>query len=187
MLGTLCKNTKSSSTHSRLYLSLFLVFLVRKTSEIHPWNSNAILAPLHAPCNIISIKTMHLVVGHTLNYTVSKFGVNWTNHSSYWCFWTPPVAVAVHTPLHLLHLIHHLWSTKHQCMYHSLHVTGLPATRCESFTYSSASLRLGPKFARSRLRKNSIIYSASWTKRAMLPWADGYQQMKHTRMALWSS
>ena len=54
--------------------------------------------------------------------------------------------------------------------------------RCLSFTYSSASLRLGPKFTRSRLRKNLIICSASWAKRAMPPWTDGYQQMKCTRM-----
>ena len=52
-------------------------------------------------------------------------------------------------------------------MYHSLHTTGLPVTRCKSFAYSSVSLRLGPEFARSRLRKNLIIYSASWAKRAM--------------------
>ena len=85
-------------------------------------------------------------------------------------------------PPHLLHLIHHPWSTKHQYMYHSLHMTGLLVTRCESFAYSSASLRLGPVFARSRLKKNLTIYSASWAKRAMPPWTDGYQQMKHTRM-----
>ena len=34
-------------------------------------------------------------------------------------------------------------------MFHSLHTTGLLATRCESF----ASLRLGPRFTRSRLRE----------------------------------
>ena len=64
-------------------------------------------------------------------------------------------------------------------MYHTLHTTGLPATRCESFAYSSASLRLGPEFTRSRLRRNLITYSTSWAKRAMPPWTDGYQQMKH--------
>ena len=86
-------------------------------------------------------------------------------------------------PLHLL-LICHPWPTRCQFLYHSLHTTGLRATRCESFAYSSASLRLGPEFIRSRLRKNLIICSASWAKRAMLPWTDGYQQMKHTRMTL---
>ena len=53
----------------------------------------------------------------------------------------------------------------YQFLYHSLHTTGLPVTRCESFTYSIASLRLGPKIARSRLRKNLIICSTSWAKR----------------------
>ena len=55
-------------------------------------------------------------------------------------------------PLHLL-LIHHPWPTGHQFLYHSLHTTGLPAMRCKSFAYSSASLRLGPEFARSSLRE----------------------------------
>ena len=59
-------------------------------------------------------------------------------------------------PLHLL-LIYHPWPTSCQFLYHSLHTTGLPATRCASFAYSSASLRLGPEFARSRLRKSLII------------------------------
>ena len=85
-------------------------------------------------------------------------------------------------PLHLLHLICHPWPTKCHFLYHSLHTTGLLVTRCKSFTYSSTSLRLGPEFARSRLRKNLITYTASWAKRAMLPWTDGYQQMKHTSM-----
>ena len=84
-------------------------------------------------------------------------------------------------PPHLLQQIHHPWPTKCQFIYHSLCTTGLPVTRCESFTYSSASLRLGPELASSRLRKNLITYSASWAKRAMPPWTDGYQQMKHTR------
>ena len=84
-------------------------------------------------------------------------------------------------PLHLLHLICLPWPTKCQYMYHSLHMTGLLVTRCKSFAYLSVSLRLGPEVARSKLRKNLIIYSASWAKRAMLPWTDGYQQMKHTR------
>ena len=83
--------------------------------------------------------------------------------------------------LHLL-LIHHPWPTRCQFTYHFLCTTGLPATKCEIFAYSSASWRLGPRFARSRLRKNLIICSTSWAKRAMPPWTDGYQQMKHTRM-----
>ena len=148
------------------------------------------------PCDIIGAKTMFLVVGHSLSYTVSNFGVNGTNN-----FWDtaifvppPPVAVAVQTlpeclplPIHLLHQICHPRPTRHQFLYHSLHTTGLPVTRCESFDYSSASLRLGPIFARSRLRKNLITCSASWAKGAMLPWTDGYQQMKSTRTILQSS
>ena len=90
-------------------------------------------------------------------------------------------------PPHLLHQICHPWPTRCQFLYHSLHTTGLPVTRCESFAYSSASLRLGPEFTRSRLRKNLIICSASWAKRAMLPWTDGYQQMKCTITTLCSS
>ena len=31
--------------------------------------------------DIIRVKMTHLVVGHTLSYTVSNFGVNWTNGS----------------------------------------------------------------------------------------------------------
>ena len=102
----------------------------------------------------------------------------------------PKLSTFLHTPCscspkcqppHLLHLICHPWPTKCQYMYHSLPATGLLVSRCESFTYSSASLRLGAEFTRSRLRKNLIIYSTSWTKRAMPPWTDGYQQMEHTR------
>ena len=85
-------------------------------------------------------------------------------------------------PPHLLQQICHPWPSKCQFLYHPLHTTGLPATRCKSFAYSSASFRLGPEFASSRLRKNLITYSASWAKRDMPPWTDGYQQMKHTRM-----
>ena len=48
---------------------------------MHPWSSDAILAPQHAPDDIIGTKTTNLVVGHTLLYTVSKFEVNWTNCS----------------------------------------------------------------------------------------------------------
>ena len=39
----------------------FLVFgvsLVRKTSKMHPWSSDAIFSTLHAPHDVISVKMM---------------------------------------------------------------------------------------------------------------------------------
>ena len=133
------------------------------------------------------------MVGHTFRYTVSKFGVNWTNGSRDTAIFVPPpscsysITLPECLPLTLHPLICHPWPTRHQFLYHSLHITGLPVTRCESFAYSSAILRLGPEFARSRLRKNLTTCSASWAKRAMPPWTDGYQQIRHTRSTLLSS
>ena len=144
-------------------LSLSLVFFSQKNIQ------NA----FHAPHVV--------VVGHTLSYTVSKFGVNPTNgsgviddflHPLYLSLFRHTLPKCQHLPLCLLHLICHPWPTKLQFLFHFLHTTGLLVTRCESCAYSSASLRLGSEFARSRLRKNLIIYSASWAKRAMPPWTD---------------
>ena len=105
------------------------------------------------------------MVGHTSSYTVSKFGVNWTNGFCNTTILYPHPCSCSNTlpecqplPLHLL-LICHPLPTRCQFLYHCLHTTGLPVTRCESFAYSSASLRLGPEFTRSRLRKNLIICS----------------------------
>ena len=161
-------------TQGTLQVVSFLVFCMlgaRNRQNMHPWSSNAILACLCAPCDMISVKAVPPVVGHTLSYTVSKFGVNQTDGSwdtaifvspspcSCSCSNTLPICLSL--PTHLLHQIHHPWPTKHQFLCHSLHTTGLPATSCESFAFSSASLKLGPEFAKSRLKKNLIIYSAS--------------------------
>ena len=145
------------------------------------------LVPLHVPHDVINMKVTPPSTGHTFSYTVSKFEVNQTScpklstilYTTHSCSCSPECQ-----PLHLLPLICHPWPTKCQYMYHSLLTTGLQVTRCESFAYSSASLIPGPKFASSRLRKNLIIYSASWPKRVMLPWTDGYQQMKHPKKFL---
>ena len=148
------------------------------------------------PVTSLPQKQCHLVVGHTLRYTVSKFGVNGTNGSRDTAIFVPPpqpcscsktLPECVPLLIHLLHQICHSWPTRCQFLYHSLQTTGLPMTRRESFAYSSASWRLGPEFTRSRLRKNLISCSASWAKRAMPPWTDGYQQMRHTRTTLLSS
>ena len=136
------------------------------------------------------------MVGQTFKYTVSKFGVTWTDCSRDTAIFVPPpqpcscsktLPECLPLLIHLLQQMCHPWPTRHQFLYHSLHKTGLPVTRCKSSAYSSASLRLGPEFTRSRLRKNLITCSASWAKRAMLPWRDGYQQMRCTRMTLLSS
>ena len=69
--------------------------------KMHPWSSSAIFgAPVCTPMTSIVQKWWHLVVGHTLSYTVSKFEVKsgW-QFQSYWWFCTPPVAVQIHTAI----------------------------------------------------------------------------------------
>ena len=52
---------------------------------------------LCAPCDVIGAKMMHLVVGHILGYTASKFDVNQTNSSWDGAIFVPPPPVAVQT------------------------------------------------------------------------------------------
>ena len=155
------------------------------------------LVHLCAPCNITSIKMMPCSGReHPQLYCVKIWSQSNQRCQSYWWFCTPPVAVAVQTrcqnviplPICLLHQICHPWPTKHQFLYHSLHTTGLSVTRCDEFCLFKCQFETWTSICiRSRLRKNLIICSASWAKRAMPPWTDGYQQMKHTRMTPRSS
>ena len=74
----------------------------------------------------------------------------------------------------------HPSSAKPLSMCHSPHTTGMWLTRCEIFACSSASLRLGSGFAKSRLRNALTICSASWVRSVMQLWAAGSCQMKAT-------
>ena len=126
----------------------FWCFLARKTSKMH-------FACLCAPHDITYVKTMPASIrAHPQLYCVKLWSQSnqWFWRYSHFCILTPcscshPLPECLPLPPHLLHLICHTWPTKCQYLYHSLHTTGLPVTRCKSFAYSSASLRPGPKFA----------------------------------------
>ena len=150
------------------------------------------LTHLFTPCDVASMKTtLPSSRAHPQLYCVKIWSqFNWW-FQSYWQFCTPPVAVQTYCQnVNLFHSIY-FWYATHGLPGASSCTTPYVQLCCQqpdvSFAYSSASLRLGPEFARSRLRKNLIICSASWAKRAMPPWTDGYQQKKCTRMTLWSS
>ena len=75
----------------------------------------------------------------------------------------------------------HLSSVKPLSMFHSPHMTGKWLTGCESFACSSASLRLGSGFTKSRLRNTLTICSASsWVRKVTWLWTTGSHQMKAT-------
>ena len=86
---------------------------------------------LYAPHYVIAQIWRHLVVGHTLRYTVSKFGVNRTNGSQDTAIFVPHPYSYSNTlpecqplPIRLLHQMCHPWPTRHQFLYHCLHTTG---------------------------------------------------------------
>ena len=62
----------TSKTIGTLQVVSFLVFLPENVSWVH-------FAHLYAPYDVTAMTMTHLVVGHTLRYTVSKFEANWTN------------------------------------------------------------------------------------------------------------
>ena len=78
---------------------------------MHPWKSDAILAHLCTPCDIISMKM-------TLSYTVSKSEVNWTDGSQDTADFVSPPPVAVQTHCQNVSLIYFTGYTTH----------GLPGT-----------------------------------------------------------
>ena len=61
-------------------------------------------------------------------------------YTPYSCSCSNTLPICLPLPIHLLHQIHHPWPTRHQFLYHCLHTTGLPVTRCKSFTYSKCQL-----------------------------------------------
>ena len=66
----------------------FLVFC----AKMHPWNSDALLAPLHAPHDVISMKTMPPCGRAPLIYILSKLQVYRTDSSRV-------TAISVSSPL----------------------------------------------------------------------------------------
>ena len=84
----LCRTGHPRNTQETLQVVSFLVFL----PENHPW---CVLHTHVHPHDIIAWKQCHLVVGHTLMYTLCKFEVNQTDGS-----WD--IDIFVSSPLFLL-------------------------------------------------------------------------------------
>ena len=189
---TVHRNTKSTSTHSRLYPSLFLVSLVRKTSEMHPWISNAIFGTSACTCDIISIKMMWCSSGtHLQLHCVKIWSYSNKPFLSYGQFCTSPIAVAVavqkHTAKNVYLFIYFIWYTTHGLLSASTHTTPYLQLGCKWPDVRVLPIQVPAWDLDLNLQdqgwgKSWLFNSASWTKRAVPPWTDGYQQMKHTRM-----
>ena len=97
---------RTHQEHSRLYLSLFSA---RKCI----WD--AFCTPVCTLWCQCCKKQCQLVVGHTLRYTVSKFGGNWTNGSQDTAIFVPPPSVAIQTHCQNVNLSHsiYFWYTTH--------------------------------------------------------------------------
>ena len=153
------------------------------------------LAHLCTPCDIISMKTMPPNGREHLQLYCAKFEVNPTDSSRviynfvhpHSCSCSNTLPICLPLTICLLHQIHHPWPTRCPDPVPLPTYNWAASDQMQEFCLFKCQLETWTWIRKIKAEENLIIYSASWAKRAMPPWIDGYQQMKLTRMTPWSS